>query len=455
MSGTFSSLSSALSAMRYNQVAMDVASGNVANAGTAGYARRQVIAQATGAPDVPARWSRWQGAGDGVEAGGINRMVDPLLDARARTEHASASYLDARATSLTTFETTLGEPGDNGVAAALAAFKQGWEDVANNPGDSAARSQLLSRAGTLVSTIGTQARALGTEWSDQRNRLGADADQVNQVAGSLAKLNQALRTANINGDDANTLLDQRDQLTLQLAQLTGATTTVNADTTVDVQVGGQLLVSGTTANSFAVAGATDVGGSTADPVKVTVNGTDVTLAGGEVGAAQQLLTHDLPDYLSGLDAYASTLAGTVNAQHRLGADLTGAAGGDFFTGTTAGTLALAFSDPSKVAAADPTKGKLDGSNADALGTMDLGDGQYRSLITSFGVTVATAKQVSANQDAVASQVDASREALSGVSTDEEMVNLLAAQRGYEGAARVLTTMDSVLDTLINHTGLVG
>ncbi len=57
MSGTFSSLNSALSALRYNRVAMDVASGNVANAGTEGYARRQVIGQATGAPAVPAMWS--------------------------------------------------------------------------------------------------------------------------------------------------------------------------------------------------------------------------------------------------------------------------------------------------------------------------------------------------------------------------------------------------------------
>ena len=52
------------------------------------------------------------------------------------------------------------------------------------------------------------------------------------------------------------------------------------------------------------------------------------------------------------------------------------------------------------------------------------------------------------------QVDASRESLSGINIDEEMVNLLAAQRGYEGASRVLTTMDSMLDTLINRTGLV-
>ena len=54
---------------------------------------------------------------------------------------------------------------------------------------------------------------------------------------------------------------------------------------------------------------------------------------------------------------------------------------------------------------------------------------------------------------IVAQVDGSREALSGISIDEEMVNLLAAQRAYEGAARVMTAVDSILDTLINRTGL--
>ncbi len=454
MSGTFSSLSNALSALRYNQVAMDVASGNVANAGTAGYARRQVIAQSTGAPSVPAIWSRWDGAGDGVEAGGVHRMVDPLLDARARTEHASSSFLDARATSLVRFETTLGEPGDNGVAAALSAFKQGWHDVANNPGDGAARSQLIARGQTLASAVNTQARAVGTEWSDQRSRLDALGAEVNEVAGNLARLNEGLRSAYVAGTDAGTLLDQRDQLALRLAELAGGTTTINDDTTVDVKVAGQSLVQGTVAHAVTVGGARDIAGSGADPISVTVDGTAVTVPAGELGGAQQVLTRDLPDYLGGLDAFAATLAGAVNAQHQAGADLTGAPGGAFFTGTTAATLALAFTDPGKVAAADPTKGLLDSSNADVLGSLDLGAGDYRALVTSFGVTVSSVKQVSANQGVLAAQVDASREALSGISVDEEMVNLMAAQRGYEGAARVMTTVDSMLDTLINRTGLV-
>jgi flagellar hook-associated protein 1 FlgK len=434
---------------------MDVASGNIANAGTDGYTRRQVVAQATGAPAIPALWSRWDGAGDGVEASAVTRMVDPLLDARARAEHATGSYLDSRSTSLSRLETALAEPGDNGVASALDAFKSAWGDLANNPGDNAARAQLLGRAQTLRDTIASQATAVDNEWSTQRTGLDADVAEVNQVASQLADLNRGLRSAYVGQTDAGTLLDQRDQLTQRLAQLTGATVTVNADTTVDISVAGQQLVSGNNAYAVTASGSTDLAGSAADPVVVSVNGTPVTLTTGQIGARQQVLGTDLPGYMTALDGFVAALASSVNSQQAAGLDLDGAAGGDLWSGTTAETLQVAITDPRKIAAADPAKGGLDNTNAIAMSRLDMGAGSYRQLITSFGVAVSSASQGSTNQAALVAQIDASRESVSGVDQDEEMVNLLAAQRGYEGAARVLTAMDSMLDTLINNTGLVG
>ncbi|MGZ4505292.1 MAG: flagellar hook-associated protein FlgK [Nocardioidaceae bacterium] len=455
MSSTFSSLSTALSALRYNQTAMDVASGNVANAGTDGYARRQAVAQATGAPVTPALWSRWNGAGDGVEAGRIDRMVDPLLDSRSRTEHASSSYLDTRATSLARFETSIDEPGETGISAALASFKQSWHDLANNPGDGAARGVVLARAEDLRSTIAQQAGAVSTEWSDQRTRLDAAVSEVNGLADQLSQLNQGLRSAHLSGTDAGTLLDQRDQLMLRMSELTGASFTINGDTSVDVKVAGQTLVSASTTAPLQVAGSTTLAGAGADPVGLSIGGTQVTIGNGEIGADVQLLGRDLPDYLTQLDSFVSTLAGQVNAQQQAGNDLTGTAGTPLFSGTTATTLTVAITDPNQVAAADPTKGKLDGSNATALANLDLGADGYRRLVSGFGVTVSSARSVSTNQATLTAQVDAARESVSGINTDEEMANLVAAQRGYEGAARVMTTLDSMLDTLINHTGLVG
>ncbi len=455
MSGTFSSFSTALSALRYNRVAMDVASGNVANAGTEGYARRQVIGQATGAPAIPAMWSRWQtNMGDGVQTGGITRMVDPLLDSRARLEHAASSFLDSRVSSLSRFETSLSEPGENGVAAALSAFQAGWHDVANNPGDGAARSQVLALGETLRTAIKSQDNAVRTEWADQRSRLSALGNEVNQVAAELAKLNDGLRSAYVGGTDAGVLLDQRDLLTMRLSELTGSKITINQDSTVDVAVAGQALVTGNMSAAVTVTGASDLAGAGTDPVVFAIGGTPLTLTSGAVGGIQTVMDNDLPGYLTKLDAFVSQLVGQTNTQHALGADQSGAAGGAFFSGTTAATMTLAITDPSKLAAGDPAKGRIDGSNAAAMGGLDMGSRSYREMITGFGVTISSAQRGAVNQSVLAGQVDASREALSGISIDEEMVNLLAAQRGYEGASRVLTTIDSMLDTLINRTGLL-
>lgn len=465
MSGTFSSFTTALSALRHHRVAMDVASGNVANAGTAGYARRQVIGQATGAPSVPALWSHWGvGAGDGVRSGPITRMVDPLLDARSRTEHAALSFSDTRAASLVRFETTLGEPGENGVAAALADFKQGWHDVANNPGDGAARSQLLARAQTLADTVRTQDRALTTEWSDQRSRLTALAEEVDAVAGELADLNKGLLSAHVAETDAGVLLDRRDELALRMAELTGATVRVNDDTTLTVTLGGQNLVDGSTALPVTAAGAATLDDVPTDgPPQFLVGGVAVTPTAGEVGGVLTVMNADLPAYRQGLEAFADDLRTTVNSLHQQGRDLAGNPGLALFTGTRAADLDLAAGlTPNDVAAADPANqdpaapgsGKFDNANALALaaGIDGVAPG-YRELVTGFGVTVSAASRAVANQSVIVGQVDGSREALSGISIDEEMVNLLASQRAYEGAARVMTAIDSMLDTLINRTGL--
>lgn len=449
MSGTFSSLSGALSALHYNRVAMDVHSANVANVGTDGYVRRRVVGESVGAPSVPALWSRYEGADTGVRVGSIDRLVDPLLDARVRTEHSEQFLLDGRAAVLQRLESGLGEPGDNGVAAALSSYWSAWHDVANNPGDGAARSQLIARAEALTGALGSQARLVETEWSDQRVKLDALKTEINTIAGDLAKLNETIRAGKTSAAEVGTLEDQRDQLTLRLAELAGATSTTATNGTVEVRVGGAVLVSGNTATTLSVGGGAAIG----DPVSLSVGGTAVTVATGSVGAVTGLMDRTLPDYLGRLDSFAAELATAVNGQHTQGFDRTGAPGAAFFTGTTAATLKVALTGPDQVAAAS-VAGTLDGSNADALGELATVDESYRRLITDFGASVASATRVAANQQVLTDQVDGAREALSGIDLDEEMVQMLTYQRAYEAAARVLTTVDSVLDTLINRTGLV-
>ena len=80
---------------------------------------------------------------------------------------------------------------------------------------------------------------------------------------------------------------------------------------------------------------------------------------------------------------------------------------------------------------------------------------FMKMIGSLGVVSQATARRAEIQGVVAEQIDSAREAQSGVNLDEEMTSLLTYQRGYEAASRVLTTIDSMLDQLINRTGLVG
>jgi flagellar hook-associated protein 1 FlgK len=230
----------------------------------------------------------------------------------------------------------------------------------------------------------------------------------------------------------------------------------------DVTVAGQSLVSGNTASTLTIAsGITPTGDSDGTPLTLAITGpsgtTPVAGLGGEVGAVSDLLTTVLPGYRTGLDAVAKELADTVNAQHALGYDASGAAGGVFFSydpANPAASLSVAITDTSEIAAAT-VAGTVDGNNADALSQTGDVESAYQRLVNSFGVRVATLNSRTTNQQALTDSVDQSREQQAGVNLDEETVNLMTAQRAYQAAARVMSTIDEVLDTLINRTGLVG
>ncbi|MDP3894536.1 flagellar hook-associated protein FlgK [Nocardioides sp.] len=463
MSGTFSSLNTALSALRYNAVVLDVASNNVANVGTDGYTRRQVAGASVGAPPTTAMWSRYVGSGDGVRVAGLTRMADAFLDARARIEHGNQSYLDVRQAVLQRVESGIGEPGENGVAAALADFRTAWADLANNPGESAARAQVLAQAGALADALGIQARNIATEESDQRSKLLSLLGEVNTVAGDLAAVNRSITNATLGGGDAGILLDQRDQLALRLAQLTGAQGTIRPDGGMDVTLNGIALVTGQDAASLTItSGITPAGAPDGGPLTfaVVAGATSTPMATGmrgEAGAVADLLTTTLPAYAAGLDAIATSLADQVNARHTAGFDLAGNPGVAFFSydpTNAAASLAVALTSPDQVAASGVPGGVLDGSNADLLSNALAAEGDYQRLVNGFGSEVASVRRLALNQRTLTAQVDGSREQLRGVNLDEEMVTMLSAQRAYEAAARVMTTLDSVLDTLINRTGLL-
>lgn len=448
MTGTFGGLNTALSALRYQQVALDVANNNVANVNTAGYVRRRAEAGSVGAPGQPAMWSRYDGHGDGVRTQQVSRLVDPLLDARSRRENGTLSYLTAKQTVLNRVETAINEPGDNGVTAALQELRASFQDLVSDPAGSAARETVLAKAAAVATAFKTQSDNITAEVADQQAHAATVVRQVNDAATELARLNKTIRVAELNKTDVGTLYDQRDLLALDLAKLTGAEVTVQPDGQYDVAVGGVALVAGDTATAMTVVGT---------PAAVSIGGTALPAGfSGELGAVVDVLNTTLPAYKKGLDDIATAFAQQVNDQHKLGKGLDGSTGLDLFTidpADPAATLGVAITDPRQIAAAAATAGDYDAGNADALSRATTVESDYSTLVTSFGSTVASVNRQTANQQTLTQQVDDEREQLAGVNLDEETINMVAAQHAYEAGSKLLTILDSILDTLINRTGV--
>ncbi len=83
------------------------------------------------------------------------------------------------------------------------------------------------------------------------------------------------------------------------------------------------------------------------------------------------------------------------------------------------------------------------------------DGSYQKLVTRIGTDVGAAIRQEANSAVLVQSVDDRRQSVSGVSLDEEMTNLVRFQRAYQASARAMSTMDEMLEVLINRTGKVG
>jgi flagellar hook-associated protein 1 len=464
MASSFGSINTALTALYAQRRALDVAGQNIANANTEGYTRQRVDMQSQVGSMKATLYATTDGLGTGVKVSDVQRLRDDYLENRARSEHANSAYLTAQSASYAAVENTFGEPNDTALQSQLGQMWDAWSDVANNPKDTAARSALLEQSSTVAEGLNDAHASLAGQWSNNRTTLAGYVNEVNTTAATVAQLNDSIVKAKASGVTVNELEDKRDAVVLHLSELTGATASKRANGAMDVFVGNSTLVSEFTTRNLEVSGAARLDDQNTDPLTLRWADTKTPAgAGGTMGAIADTMTTIIPKVSDALDAVARKLAATVNTAHSAAYSIDGTTGLDFFTSLTggpitAGTIKVGITDPDKVAFASTTA-TLDHSVASALadaGNSSTGpDADYQAMIGELGVAAQASNQRNDIQTNVTQQVDADREAESGVNLDEEMTNLLTYQRGYEAASRVLTTIDSMLDQLINRTGLVG
>lgn len=432
---TLQGLQTALSGLLANQAALDVAGHNVANAQTPGYSRETAVME-TNPPLVIAALSPTNGEGarlgTGVGVQTITRIRNAFLDAQFRSESGALGEASTGAEVLGQVQGALNEPSTSGLSTQLSTFWTAWSDLANSPSNAAAREGVITAGKDLASTLNQLSAQIETASGEASARYEAITGVTGEVRGDaeeIASLNNQIRIAQGSGQQPNELLDRRDQLLDNLSKLAQVSVTEQEDGMMTVSFGNaaQPLVEGSTVHW---------------PQALT------SAAGGQLGALLSLAapTGPLAGYKSSLDEVAAGLIESVNALQPQQ---------PFFSGNTAGTIAVVTTGAQIQTGPEGEPG----ANNLALGIANLrggsADQRWSAFVTDVGSGVQSARQREVGAQAMVSAVEERRQSVSGVSTDEEMTQLMTFQRGYEASARVLTAMDQALETLIEHTGTAG
>jgi flagellar hook-associated protein 1 FlgK len=427
---SFSALSIAVSGLRAQSYAIETTSHNVANAATPGYRRQRVDLR----PAFP-RQGALGTSGAGVVASSVSRATDVLADLRARGAAGQAAMLTTRAELATNAEDVFGEP-DRGIGTALSGVWSSFAALAVAPSDEAARQQVLSSLDAFATRVNEVRTGMDDLGNDALVRLRSEIDAVNQATARIAEIN---RFAPMPGGLPADLADERDRLLDSLATSVGATSKIQADGQVRVTVSGLAIVDGTQATALSVG----------TVPTVTVNHpAGPIVAGGIAGGLVTALTSDLPALRSQLDTFVTGLLTDLNALHATGLTPGGAPGGALLA-DGGGLLGVVPTSTADLAAADATGGPQNGKVADALAQRRVAQGDvFRSVANAVANTVAGIGRAADTARSIADANDAARDSVVGVNIDEEMTQLVGQQRAYQAAAKVITTVDEMLQSLL-------
>ncbi|MEK6801123.1 MAG: flagellar hook-associated protein FlgK [Nitrospirota bacterium] len=442
------------------QRALSVTGQNIANVSTPGYSRQEIILTEA----LPENGQPGQ-IGTGVQASEIRRSVDRFVEQRLLSSNERIGQFTASQKSLSQIQLLFNDANDQGIAAGLNEFFKAWQDVATNPADLTARTVLLTKADGVTKLLNQAASQLSAQRISLDGQVQSSINDVNSLASKIADLNSQIKLAEVSGQQANDLRDQRGRFLNDLAGLVDISSIEDATGQMTVFVGiGQLLV--TEQKAYALTGVSNVANNGLLDVRYdggTGPNTDITsvIGGGRLKGLIDARDTTAVGLQTSLNTLTSQLVSQVNTQHRLGYGLDGSTTQDFFTasGTTAGTISLALTDRQKIAASSTAAG-VPGNNVNALALSSLqaaavaGLGNttfqsyYSAMAGSFGATLQGATRDLQGQEILHNQLLSHRAEASGVSMDEELINLLKYQRAFEAASKLITTSDEMLQTIL-------
>lgn len=459
---SFFGLDIALSALRAQQMAMNVTGNNIANAGTESYHRQEAVF-------VPSSTIRSTGTilsggnpqiGTGVLIQTVRRVQNTYIENQIRLQNQELGMWDYRNESLKQIEAVLGEPGNLGLSATLDKFWNSWEELASTPDSLTAKISVV-QAGTSVCD---RIKSLFNNFRQLQARVDTalvdNASEINRLAHEIADINKEITAGSDSVTQPNDMLDRRDQLIGQLSKLVPIQVSGSGGLSFMVSVSGKNLIQGGHVTEVAL-GDSPTGWTS---LVWTDDGTDFVANGGEVKA--QIIIRDdvLGGHITELNSIAQTIISRVNELHTTGTLPDGTACGNFFTpGGDASNISIEASLVNSPAGVGVGTSGTAGDNSLALAMSAVRDetlingqtigGAYAGLVATIGTQAREAITQTEVHNLSVQQLETQRDSVSGVSMDEEMVNMVKFQQAYNAAARIMSVLDSMLDTLINKTGV--
>jgi flagellar hook-associated protein 1 FlgK len=455
----------AASGLEADRAAMDAIADNLSNVSTPGYAAESATLTTSPSGDL-------LGIGSGVTVLNIGQASDAVLNADSMAAAASSASSSALQQVLGTVQSIFPEPGANGLSAQLTSFWSSWDAIVTNPSQTAPRTEVVNQAQNLVSTLNQASAQLSQTAANTSTQIGSTVTSINTLLGQVASLNQSIVASIASGAQPNSLIDQRNGLVDQLGQDIGVSTRAQANGSLSVYVGGIDLVQGNTADTLSVK-------SSGTPATISIvsgnTGAALPVTSGTMAGLLQAVNVNIPGYQAQLDNVATALASTVNTQLGQGYDAAGnsdvAAGSGvgpdnsaplFVIGAAPGAAAsiavnaAVAGNPQLLAAASAaTNGANDGSNAQVLAELGATPGgpdqTYQTFITNVGSQVQAATTQSQAQQSLSQSLQSSLQSVVGVNTDQQTVDMLGFQQAYQASAKVISTIDTMVQSLLAAT----
>ncbi|MBX3332597.1 MAG: flagellar hook-associated protein FlgK [Nitrospira sp.] len=322
------------------QQALTVTGHNIGNVNTPGFSRQEVILT----EQRPADGSPGQ-VGTGVKIAEIRRAVDTFLNRELIQSHEDLGQFTVAREELSRLESLFGDARGQGLSEKLDAFFKALQDATTTPSQLAPRSVVLSRASTLSSAF----QQLNGDLVETRRALdvqiGVTVGEINSLTGKIAQFNSQIKSAEVSGQNANDLRDQRDLTINELAARVEVLTLDRPDGTVSVFTArGLVLVDQqTTRNLIGVesldnSGLLDIGYDIGGPQPYVISD---LIGAGKLRGLLDVRDQTIPSVQQGVDALAGSLLTEVNRIHRVGYGLDGSTGQDLFGGLSVTTQAPA------------------------------------------------------------------------------------------------------------------